>query len=97
MNLTYDEAAIAAFCQKHHIRKMALFGSVLRHDFQPSSDIDVLVEFDPQHIPGLAFFGMEHELAMLLGHVVDLNTPQFLSSAFRQEVLQEARVIYEQT
>jgi len=54
--------AIADFCRRHHIRKLALFGSVLRDDFQPASDVDVLVEFDPQHIPGLAFFEMEGEL-----------------------------------
>jgi hypothetical protein len=74
-----------------------LFGSVLRDDFHPASDVDVLVEFDPRHIPGLAFFGMELELSELLGRTVDLNTPHFLSPAFRHQVETEAEVVYEQT
>jgi hypothetical protein len=97
MKVTFDQEALAAFCHKYHIRKLALFGSVLRDDFQPVSDIDVLVEFDPQHIPGLAFFGMEIELSEMLGRPVDLNTPQFLHPAFRREVEAEAQVVYEQT
>jgi uncharacterized protein len=97
MNIVWDQAEIAAFCQKHHIRKLAFFGSVLRDDFHQNSDVDVLVEFDPQHIPGLAFFGMEMELSKLLGYQVDLNTPQFLSPAFRGQVESELEVVYEQT
>ncbi|MBI3608493.1 MAG: nucleotidyltransferase family protein [Nitrospirae bacterium] len=85
---------IAAFCQKHHIRKLALFGSVLREDFQAGSDVDVLVEFEPGHVPGLAFFAMETELSDMLGRKVDLNTPQFLSQYFRDRVLAEAEVQY---
>lgn len=96
MHIPIDSQTIAAFCQRYHIRKLAFFGSVLRDDFQPTSDVDVLVEFDPAHIPGLAFFGMEQELSTLLGRPVDLNTPQFLSPAFRQEVEIEAEVAYEQ-
>ena len=90
---------IAEFCRKHHIRKLSLFGSVLRDDFRPDSDVDVLVEFDPDHIPGLIrFAGMELELsAMLSGRKVDLNTPKFLSRYFRDEVLKEAEVQYVQT
>ena len=71
----------------HHIRKLAVFGSVLHGDARPDSDLDVLVEFEPGHVPGLAFFGMEQELSELLGRKVDLNTPQFLSPYFRDEVL----------
>lgn len=97
MKIPVDQEALVAFCQTYHIRKLALFGSVLRDDFQPLSDIDILVEFDPQHVPGLAFFGMEQELSALLGRPVDLNTPQFLSPAFRQQVEAEAMVVYEQT
>lgn len=82
------------FCRRRHIRKLAFFGSVLRSDFRPSSDVDVLVEFEPEHIPGLAFFEMEAELSRLLGREVDLQTPQFLSPYFRQEVLAEAEVQY---
>jgi predicted nucleotidyltransferase len=85
---------IADFCRRHHIRKLAVFGSALREDFRPDSDLDVLVEFDPGHTPGLAFFGMEQELSELLGRKVDLNTPQFLSPYFRDKVLAEAEVQY---
>ena len=85
---------IAAFCRKHHIRKLALFGSVLRDDFRPDSDVDVLVEFEPSHIPGLAFFSMEEELSKILGRKVDLNTPKFLSRYFRQEILNEAEALF---
>jgi len=85
---------IADFCRRHHIRKLAVFGSALREDFRPDSDLDVLVEFDPEHTPGLAFFVMEQELSELLGRKVDLNTPQFLSPYFRDKVLAEAEVQY---
>ena len=85
---------IADFCRRHHIRKLAVFGSALREDFRPDSDLDVLVEFDPGHTPGLAFFGMEQELSELLGRKVDLNTPQFLSPYFRDKVLAESAVQY---
>jgi predicted nucleotidyltransferase len=85
---------IADFCRRYHIRKLAVFGSALRKDFRPDSDLDVLVEFDPGHTPGLAFFGMEQELSELLGRKVDLNTPQFLSPYFRDKVLAEAEVQY---
>lgn len=85
---------IADFCRRHHIRKLAVFGSVLHGDSRPDSYLDVLVEFEPGHVPGLAFFGMEQELSELLGRRVDLNTPQFLSPYFRDEVLAEAEVQY---
>jgi len=85
---------IADFCRRHHIRVLAVFGSALRDDFRPDSDLDVLVEFDPEHTPGLAFFGMEQELYEMLGRKVDLNTPQFLSPYFRDQVLAEAEVQY---
>src|SRR3989449_10711391 len=89
-----DRDAVTAFCRRHHIKRLALFGSVLRDDFRPDSDVDVLVEFEPEHIPGLIrFAGMELELSQLLGgRKVDLNTPQFLSPYFRDEVLEEAAV-----
>lgn len=89
-----DREALAAFCRRHHIRKLGLFGSVLRDDFGPESDVDVLVEFEPGHVPGLAFFAMEEELSRLLGRKVDLNTPGFLSPYFRDRVLEEAEVQY---
>jgi len=94
--VTISQDTITDFCHRHHIRQLALFGSVLRPDFQPDSDVDVLVEFEPDHIPGLAFFAMQDELSQILGHPVDLNTLQFISPEFRQQVQAEAEVIYEQ-
>lgn len=85
---------IERFCHRHRIRRLALFGSVLRDDFGPDSDVDVLVEFEDGHVPGLAFFAMESELTRILGRKVDLNTPQFLSRYFRDEVLAEAEDQY---
>ena len=89
---------IADFCRRRHIRRLAVFGSALRSDFNESSDIDILVEFEPEHSPGL--FGMarmERELSALLGgRKVDLRTPEDLSRYFRQEVLNEAEVQYAQ-
>jgi predicted nucleotidyltransferase len=92
IDIPHDE--IAAFCRLHHIRRLALFGSVLRDDFTPESDVDVLVEFEPGHTPGLAFFTMHEELAGIIGRPVDLNTPGFLGRAIRDEVLSEARNLY---
>ena len=86
---------IADFCRRHHIRRLALFGSVLRDDFGPDSDVDVLVEFERGHVPGLAFFGMQEELSELLGRKVDLHTPGFLSKYFREDVLRQAAVVYD--
>ncbi|MEX0801107.1 MAG: nucleotidyltransferase family protein [Dehalococcoidia bacterium] len=86
--------AVAAFCRRHHIRRLALFGSVLTREFRPDSDLDVLVEFEPGHTPGLAFFEMEEELSRLLDRKVDLNTPQFLSPRFRETVRAEAEVVF---
>jgi uncharacterized protein len=94
MKVRLPRDKIADFCRRHHIRKLAVFGSVLHGDSRPDSDLDVLVEFEPGHVPGLAFFGMEQELSELLGRKVDLNTPQFLSRYFRDEVLAEAKVQY---
>ncbi|MFZ2088062.1 MAG: nucleotidyltransferase family protein [Desulfobaccales bacterium] len=85
---------IAEFCRRHHIKKLAIFGSALRADFRDDSDIDILVEFEPEHIPGLAFFAMQEELSEILGRKVDLNTPECLSRYFRENVLQETRVQY---
>jgi hypothetical protein len=85
---------LAEFCRKHHVHKLSLFGSVLRDDFRPNSDVDVLVEFEPGRTPGLAFFAMQDELSELLGRKVDLNTPLCLSRYFRDEVLAEAEAVY---
>lgn len=89
---------IAAFCRRHRIRRLAVFGSALREDFKPESDIDMLVEFEPEARVGLiGFVRIENELSRLLGRKVDLNTPGSLSPYFRDEVLREAEVVYEQT
>src|SRR5436190_21762161 len=87
--------ALADFCRRHHIRRLSLFGSVLRDDFRPDSDIEVLVEFESEHVPGLAFFGMQDELSTILGRRVDLNTPGFLSSRIRASALADADLLYE--
>ena len=89
-----EREKLIGFCKKHHIRKLSFFGSATRDDFSPASDLDVLVEFEPEHVPGLTFFRMEQELSDLLGRKVDLNTPQFLSRYFRDRVLEEAEVMY---
>jgi predicted nucleotidyltransferase len=86
---------IAEFCRRHRIRRLALFGSVLRDDFRPASDVDVLVEFEPGETQGFGFIGVQDELPEILGRSVDLNTPQCLSRCFVDEVLEQARVLYE--
>lgn len=94
MAIQVPREKIAGFCRRNHICRLAFFGSVLRRDFGPESDVDVLVEFEPDHIPGLAFFGMQDELSQILGRKVDLNTPQFLSRHFRKAVQKEAEDLY---
>lgn len=90
-----DQAAVEASCRKHGLRKLSLFGSVLREDFRPDSDVDVLVEFHPGVRAGyLTMAAMERELSALLGRRVDLRTPAELSRYFRDDVLQAAEVRY---
>lgn len=86
---------LADFCRRNRIRRLAFFGSVLRDDFTPESDVDVLVEFEPGARVGLRFFGMERELSEILKHKVDLNTPGFLSKYFRDDVIAQAEVLYD--
>ncbi|MBI4083789.1 MAG: nucleotidyltransferase family protein [Candidatus Lambdaproteobacteria bacterium] len=89
-------AALADFCRRHHIRRLSLFGSVLRDDFGPESDVDVLVEFEPGHSVGLmTLSGIQDELSKLLGRRADMNTVNSLSRYFRDEVLREAQVQYD--
>ncbi len=88
---------IAGFCRRHHIRRLSVFGSALRDDFSPDSDVDVLVEFEAGNEPGFAFFDMQDELSELLGRKVDLNTPNFLSRYFRDAVLEGAEAQYVQS
>ena len=96
-DVSVQRDAIASFCREHGIRRLAVFGSALRDDFGPDSDIDVLVEFEPDRIPGLiGLAGMELRLSGLFGgRKVDLRTPEDLSRYFRQDVLDTAEVQYE--
>jgi uncharacterized protein len=95
--IAVDRNQVAAFCRRHHIRRLALFGSVLRDDFRPESDVDVLVEFEPGTVVGyLDMAGLELELGEMLGRRVDLRTSAELSRDFRREVVASAEVCYDQ-
>lgn len=88
---------LSKFCRKNHITKLSLFGSALRDELRQGSDIDILVEFEEDHIPGLiTFCGIQNELSDIIGREVDLRTPQDLSRYFRNEVVETALVQYEQ-
>jgi len=93
-NIAIPREEIATFCRKHHVYKLAFFGSVLRDDFSPASDVDALVEFEPGFTPGLYFFAIEAELSGILGRKVDLHTRASLSRYFREQALAEAEVQY---
>jgi len=97
VHIDVPHTRIVEFCRRHRIRRLSLFGSVLRDDFTPDSDVDVLVEFEPDERVGLRFFRIELELSDILGRKADLNTPGFLSPYFRDEVLAEAEVVYDAT
>jgi hypothetical protein len=97
VQIDVPDTRIAEFCRRHGVRRLSLFGSVLRDDFAPDSDVDVLVEFEPGARVGLRFFRMELELTDILGRKADLNTPGFLSRYFRDDVLAEAEVVYDAT
>jgi uncharacterized protein len=94
--LVVDKDSIADFCRRHHITRLAIFGSALREDFRPDSDIDILVDFEAGHVPGfLRLFDMEEELSALFdGRKVDLRTPEDLSRYFRDKVVAQAEVQY---
>jgi predicted nucleotidyltransferase len=89
-----DRQRIAEFCRKFHIRKLSLFGSVLRDDFRPDSDVDVLVTFEPGQVIGLRIIDIEDELAQLLGRRVDLVSEKYLNHRIRDRVLSAAEVQY---
>ena len=90
-----DASRIAEFCRRHAVRRLAFFGSVLRDDFGPESDVDVLVEFAPGSVVGLRLIQMEEELSGILGgHKVDLVTPKFLNRRIRDRILADAQVQY---
>ncbi len=91
-----EPEALREFCRRNHIRRLALFGSVPRGEACPDSDLDVLVEFEPGHAPGLAFITIQDQLSALFGgRPVDLVTPKFLNPRIRERVLAEAEVLYE--
>jgi predicted nucleotidyltransferase len=97
LKIDLSEDKIKDFCQHNRIRRLSLFGSVLREDFGPESDIDVLVEFDPRANVGLiTLAGMEIELGQILGYKVEIHTVKGLNPHFRDEVLDQAEVQYEQ-
>ncbi len=91
---------IAEFCRRNHIRRMALFGSVLRDDFTPESDVDVLVEFEPNRAVGFAFIDMQDELSEIFGHSADMYTFESVERSrnwlLRKEILNSAEALYEQ-
>ena len=92
------EERIADFCRRHQIQNLSFFGSVLRDDFKPGSDVDVLVEFVPGTRIGLIrLTGLEYELSEILGHKVDLSTPRFISKYFRDQILAEREIQYVET
>ena len=97
-NVPISKSQIADFCRRHRIRKLSLFGSLLRDDFGPKSDVDVLVEFEPDARVGFfKLYDLEQELSQLFGgRKIDINTPNSLSKYFRDEVLAEAEVFYVQ-
>jgi predicted nucleotidyltransferase len=95
IQIPIDEHQIADFCRRHHIRKLALFRSVLRDDFGPQSDVSMQVKFEPGHAPSQAFFDLETELSAIVGSRVDLSTPGFLSRYMHETVPDEAEVLYD--
>jgi uncharacterized protein len=90
-----DREKLSAICRRARVRRLGVFGSALGPDFGAGSDLDLLVEFEPGRIPGLAFFSLQEELTTLFGRTVDLNTPAFLSPSFRDEVVQAAEILYD--
>jgi len=94
--ISIQKEKVAEFCKRHHIQRLAIYGSALRSDFRPESDIDVLVDFAPGHTPGFfKLFEMEDELSTLFGgRKVDIRTPQDLSRYFRDKVIESAKVQY---
>ena len=94
LKLSVDRERLAEFCRQNGARRLAVFGSALRDDFRPDSDVDVLIEFEPGRTPGLRFFWMQDELSRLFDRTVDLHTPASLSRYFRSQVLSEAEDQY---
>jgi len=96
VQISIPQEELADFCVKHHIRKLSLFGSVLRDDFRPDSDVDVLVEFEPNyHTTLLDLGGIQMELSDLLGRFVDLKTSGFIHESILPKVISSMKVEYE--
>jgi uncharacterized protein len=93
-DLIFDRAKLEDLCRAYHVRRLAVFGSVLWGREEPTSDLDLLVEFEPDEGPGWGMFALEEALSSLFGAKVDLNTPGFISKYFRDEVLRTARNLY---
>ncbi len=95
-NIVIAEEKIREFCEHHHIHRLAIFGSALHDDFGPESDVDVLVDFEPDHVPGFfRLFEMQEELSSLFGgRKIDMRTPEDLSRYFRDKVVATAQVQY---
>ena len=90
-----QQKSLADFCRRNHVKKLSLFGSAITDSFNPTSDVDVLVEFEEGHIPGLALIRMQDELSQLFkGRQVDLVTPKFLNPRIRQKIESEAVTQY---
>ena len=96
VHIPIESSRLSDFCRRHHIRRLAFFGSVLRDDFRPDSDVDVLVEFDPDHVPGfIRLHTIERELSALLGgHDVDIVSYRYINPRIREQVLATAEVQY---
>ncbi len=93
--VTVDRTGLRAFCERHHIVRLAVFGSVARGEDRPDSDLDILVVFAPGKTPGFQYFAIEEELSAMFSRRVDMNTPGFLNPRFRDDVVREARDLYE--
>ena len=97
LGVNFSPADVSAFCRRNHIRKLALFGSILRKDFRADSDVDILVEFEPAHPVGLfRMAALERELSEMLQRRVDIRTPAELSRYFRDDVVRASEVQYNQ-
>ncbi|MEX2213353.1 MAG: nucleotidyltransferase domain-containing protein [Phycisphaeraceae bacterium] len=91
-----DRQAIAAFCRRHHIRRLSLFGSALRDDFDEDSDVDLLYVFDPEYVPGWEIVDIAEELERMLGRRVDLVPEKFLNRWVREDIMQSTEVLYDE-
>jgi uncharacterized protein len=93
-NLEVDNISLELLCRKYHVKRLAVFGSVLKGQDKPGSDLDLLVEFEAGKTPGFAYFHLQDALSNLFGKTVDLNTPAFLSRYFRDEIVRTAHNVY---